>query len=100
MAQPLLLSLAEEAPLDTADIVCDILRDAESLPRLMEIHYLMQEPGLVELVRGLGALSECDRRRLTAYLARHCAGGLHLRQLPTGALILEAADQTRLDESA
>ena len=99
MSQPL-LSLADEVPLDPVDIVRDILRDAESLPRLMEIHYLMQEPGLVELMRGLGALPEGDRRRLAAYLARHCPGPLRVRQLPTGVLILEAADETRLDESA
>ena len=100
MYQPLLSVIAEEAPLDAVDIVRDILRDIESLPRLMELHYLMQEPGLVELMRGLGALPEGDRRRLSAYLARHCAGGLRVRQLPTGALILEAVDETRLDESA
>jgi len=96
----LLSVIAEEMPLDPTEIICDILRDVESLPRLMEIHYLMQEPGLVELMRGLGALPEGDRRRLTAYLARHCADGLRVRQLPAGALILEAADETRLDESA
>jgi len=104
MSQPLLSVIAEEMPLDPVDIVRDIvrdiLRDAESLPRLMEIHYLMQEPGLVELMRGLGALPEGDRRRLSAYLARHCPGGLRVRQLPSGALILEAVHETRLDESA
>ena len=100
MSQPLLSVIAEEMPLDPVDIVRDILRDAESLPRLMEIYYLMQEPGLVELMRGLGALPEADRRRLTAYLARQCPGPLRVRPLPTGALMLEAADETRLDESA
>ncbi len=101
MSQPL-LSLADEAPLDPVDVVCDILRDVESLPRLMEVHYLMQEPGLIELIRGLGALPDCDRFRLSAYLARHRHrhGRLRVRQLPAGALILEAADETRLDESA
>ncbi len=100
MSQPLLSVIAEEMPLDAVDIVRDILRDVESLPRLMELHYLMQEPGLVELIRGLGALPEGDRRRLTAYLARRCPGPLRVRTSPTGALILEAADETRLDESA
>ena len=95
-----MLSFVDETPLDAVDIVCDILRDAESLSRLMEIHYLMQEPGLVELMRRLGALPEADRHRLAAYLARHCPGRLRVRQSPTGALILEAADETRLDESA
>jgi len=60
----------------------------------------MQEPGLIELIRGLGALPDCDRFRLSAYLARHCPARLSVRQLPAGALILEAADETRLDESA
>jgi len=100
MSQPLLSVIAEEMPLDAVDIVRDILRDVESLPRLMELHYLMQEPGLVELMRGLGALPEGDRRRLSAYLARNCPGQLRVRQLPSGALILEAIDETRLDESA
>ncbi len=85
MSQPLLSVIAEEMPLDAVDIVRDILRDAESLPRLMEIHYLMQEPGLVELMRGLGALPEADRRRLTAYLARHCPGQQRVRPLPRRA---------------
>ena len=100
MSQPLLDHFADEAPLDPTDIVCDILRDVESLTRLMEVHYLMQEPGLIELIRGLGALPDCDRFRLSAYLARHCPGGLRVRQLPSGALILEAMHETRLDESA
>jgi len=100
MSQPLLSVIAEEMPLDAVDIVRDILRDIESLPRLMELHYLMQEPGLVELMRGLGALPEGDRTRLRTYLARHCPGQLRVRQLPSGALILEAVDETRLDESA
>jgi hypothetical protein len=100
MSQPLLSFIAEEAPLEPIDIVCDILRDIESLPRLMELHYMMQEPGLVELMRSLGALPDADRARLRAYLARHCRGQLRVRQLPSGALILELAGETRLDESA
>jgi hypothetical protein len=32
--------------------------------------------------------------------ARRCPGPLRVRLSPTGALILEAADETRLDESA
>ncbi len=97
--QPLLEHIADEAPLDPLDIVRDILREVQSLPRLMELHYLMQEPGLIELMRGLGALADDDRRLLNAYLARH-RDRLRLRKLPPGALILEVVDETRLDESA
>jgi len=99
MSQPL-LRLADEAPLDALDIVRDILRDIDSLPRLMEVHYLMQEPGLVDLMRVLGALPDGDRHRLNAYLARHRPARLRVRELPTGGIVLEVADEIRLDESA
>ena len=99
MSQPL-LSLADEAPLDPVDIVHDILRDIGSLPRLMEIHYLMQEPGLVDLMRVLGTLPDSDRHRLSAYLDRHRPARLRLRELPTGGMLLEVTDEIRLNESA
>jgi hypothetical protein len=92
--------VADEAPPHAIDVVRDILREVESLPRLMEVHYLMQEPGLLDILRGLGALSDEDRNQLQEYLARRRQGRLRVRELPTGALILELADKTRFDESA
>ena len=100
MSQLSLEHCVEELPLDPIDIVRDILREVESLPRLMEVHYLMQEPGLPDPMRGLGALEEGDRKRLNAYLARHRLSRLRVRDLSAGALILEALDPTRRDESA
>jgi len=91
---------ADEAPPDALDIVRDILDEVESLPRLIEVHYLMREPGLLDILRALAALSGDDRSRFEEYLSRHHQGGLRARELPTGALILESADETRLNESA
>lgn len=90
----------EDAPPHPLDIVCDILREAESLPRLMEILYLVQEPGLLEIMRGLVALPEEERFRLLQYLARHREHHMYVRELPSGALIIETVEQSPLDESA
>jgi hypothetical protein len=67
--------IPDEAPPLAIDVVRDILREVESLPRLMEAHYLMQEPGLLDIMRGVGALPDDDRNRLQEYLARHRPGG-------------------------
>lgn len=91
---------ADEQPPHPIDIVRDILREADSLSRLIEVHYLAQEPGLLEIMRGLIALSDDERCRLQQYLARRRERYLYVRELPSGALILDTADETRLDESA
>lgn len=93
-----LVAVADEAPPDAVDIVRDILREVESLPRLMEIYYLAQEPGLLDLLRDLGALADDDRRRLQDYFARHRDRCSRVRELPTGGLILELVDQARSDD--
>jgi len=90
----------DDTPLHPLDIVRDILREAESLPRLMEVHYLAQEPGVVEIMRGLIALPDDERFRLQRYLACRRGRRLHVRETPNGALIIEAVDETRLDDSA
>lgn len=81
------------------DIVRDILGEVGNLPRLMEIDYLAREPGLLDILRGLGALGERDRHLLRDYLARHGHKRLGLRELPTGAMVLEFTDRTPLSES-
>jgi hypothetical protein len=80
----------EEGP-HPIDIVRDILRGVESLAALMEIYYLVNEPGLLQIMRGLGALSDDDRSRLQAYLSRHSNAPLRVRELPGGALSMEPA---------
>jgi hypothetical protein len=90
----------EDAPLHPLDIVCDILREVESLPRLMEFLYLVQEPGLLEIIRALVALPEEERFRLLQYLARHREQHMYVRELPSGALIIETVEQSPPDESA
>jgi hypothetical protein len=101
MSPPSRDQIGEEAPPHPVDIVCDILREVETLPRLMEIHYLVQEPGMLDIMRGVGALSDDDRNRLRDYLARHSKARLHVREMPrSGALILELVDETSLDKSA
>jgi hypothetical protein len=90
----------DDTPLRPLDIVRDILREAESLPQLMEVHYLAQEPGLIEIMRGLIALPEDERFRLQHYLACRRGRRLHVGEAPNGALLIEALDETRRDESA
>jgi hypothetical protein len=92
--------MADDTPLHPLDIVRDILREAENLPRLMEVHYLAQEPGLVEIMRSLTALPDEERFRLQHYLARRRGRRLYTRESPNGALIIEPADEARHDESA
>lgn len=65
----------------------------------MEVHYLLQEPGLLDIMRGLGALADDDRNRLRHFLVRN-QGRLSVRERPVGKLILEFADKTSLDKSA
>ncbi len=91
--------MADDTPLHPLDIVRDILREAESLPRLMEVHYITQEPGLIEIMRGLIALPDDERFRLQHYLAGRRGRRLHVRETPNGALIIAAVDETQLDES-
>jgi hypothetical protein len=100
MYQLWLDELADEAPLHPIDIVRDILAQVESLPRLMEIHYLLREPGLLEIMRGLGSLPEDERQRLLEYLSRHDQKRLRVRQSPTGTLILEFVDEIPFDGGA
>jgi hypothetical protein len=100
MSPPSRDQIEEEAPPHPADIVREILCEVENLPRLMEAHYLLQEPGLLDIMRGLGALADDDRNRLQEYLVRHRQELLRVRELPTGALILELKDKTSLDKSA
>jgi hypothetical protein len=97
---PSLDEIEDEAPPHPIDIVRDILGELGSLPRLMEIDYLAREPGLLDIMRGLAALGDGERRLLRDYLARHGNKRLDVRELPTGALVLEFADRASLSESA
>jgi hypothetical protein len=92
--------IGDDTPIEPLDIVRDILRDAESLPRLIEVHYLAQEPGLIEIMRGLIALPDEERFRLQHYLASRRSRRLHVREAPNGALMIAAVDEARLDEGA
>jgi hypothetical protein len=74
---------------DPVDIVCDILREVDSLQVLLEVHYLILEPGLLEIMRRVAAVPDEDRRRLLAYLSRHSNAPLRVRELPAGGLLLE-----------
>ena|SRR5579863_5062304 len=89
-----------QAPPHPIDIIRDLLDEVGSLPRLMEIHYLLQEPVLLDIMRRLGSLAEDDRRRLREYLARCGEARLGVRELPAGTLILECAHETPFDQGA
>lgn len=92
--------MAEEAPPHPIDVVRDILHDVGSLPRLMEVHYLLQEPALLDIMRSVAALPLGDRERLREYLARTGPQRLGVRELSACALVLELADEKPLDKSA
>lgn len=76
--------------LDPIDIVRDILAQAETLPRLMEIHYLVQEPGMLDVVRCMAALPDDDRARLQSFLkAQGTPSLLRVREAGPGVLRIE-----------
>jgi hypothetical protein len=88
MSQPWPDSVDDEEALHPTDIVRVILREVGTLSRLIEIHYFSQEPGLLNILRGMGALTDEDRATLDDYLHRHSGKGLSVRELPNGALMI------------
>ncbi len=99
MSRRWLEEVADEPLPHPIDIVRDILDQAESLPRLMEIHYLAREPALLEIMRGLGSLPDDDRERLREYLARHRQKPLGVRVSPSGTLFLECVGASTSDNT-
>ncbi len=100
MSQPLLNEIAADQPPHTIDVIRDILLDAGNLPRLMEVYYLAREPGLLEILRGLSTLPDGDRKLLQQYIVRESERPLRVRELPTGAIILELQEEPRRQERA
>jgi len=92
-------SPGEELP-HPFDVICEILRDVGSLTRLIEIYYMVQEPGLLDILSGLSALSDDERTKLKAFLERREQLLLRLREDRRGALILEWREESELDRSA
>lgn len=88
MSQPWPDPIADEEALHPTDIVRVILQGAGTLSRLIEIHYFSQEPGFLNILRGLGALTDEDRATLDDYLHRHSGKSLSVRELPNGALMI------------
>lgn len=100
MSQLSLNDLAADTPPHTIDIIRDILHDAGNLPKLMEVYYLAQEAGLLEIMRGLSTLSDDDRKRLQEYMIRRRHRALRVRELPTGAMMMELQEEPRREEGA
>lgn len=81
---------APEVELHPIDILRDILAQAGTLSRLMEVHYLVQEPGMLDIVRCLAALPEDDRVRLLRFLqAQGSPSQLRVREAGPGVVRLE-----------
>ncbi|AXK79985.1 hypothetical protein DW352_05295 [Pseudolabrys taiwanensis] len=79
-----------EIELHAIDIVRDILARAGTLPRLMEVHYLMQEPDLFEIVRCMTALPDKERAKLLQFFEKHgMLSRLRVREVGGRALHLE-----------
>jgi hypothetical protein len=81
------------------DVVRDILQDVGSLSLLMEVHYLAKEPGLLEIMRGLVALSEEDRQLLQTFLVRD-GHSVCVSATATGGVAIERVNAARLNKSA
>lgn len=85
----------DEAEPHPIDIIRDILRESENLPRLMETFYLAQEPGLLEIIRALVSLPEDERFRLLQYLSRHREEHMYVREEPSGALVIDSVERSK-----
>ena len=92
--------LSGEEPPHPLDVICEILRDVGSLSRLIEMYYLVQEPGLLDIVSGLSALSDDERAKLQTFLERREQLLLRLREDRKGALVLEWREGSQSDTSA
>lgn len=92
MSQPSLDD--HEVELHTIDLVRDILARAGTLPRLMEVHYMMQEPDLFEIVRCMLALPDIERAKLLRFFEMQGAvSQLRVREVGGGVLRLERDPQ-------
>jgi len=92
MSQPSLDD--REVGLDTIDLVRDILARAGTLPRLMEVQYLMQEPDLFEIIRCMTALPDIERAKLLRFFQKQGSPSrLRVRELGAGILRLECTKQ-------
>lgn len=90
-----------EPELDTIDIVRAILAQTGTLSRLMEIHYLVQEPGVLDAVRYVAGLPDGDRARLLGFLtAQGSPSQLHVREVEPGVLHLEYEKKSHLRRMA
>ncbi|HEX2653233.1 MAG TPA: hypothetical protein VHN11_06240 [Xanthobacteraceae bacterium] len=95
MSQPSLNSPESEDSLHSTDVVREILQEVGSLSRLMQLHYLAQEPGLLEIMYRLAALSDDGRAKLEAFLAKAQGDALNVREDSAGSLILEWQENQR-----
>ncbi|MCK9917361.1 hypothetical protein MXD81_50300 [Microbacteriaceae bacterium K1510] len=92
MSQPSLDD--RELELHSIDLVRDILARAGTLPRLMEVHYLMQEPDLFEIVRCMLALPDTERAKLLRFFEKQAKlSQFRVREVGIGVLRLECDEQ-------
>jgi len=84
------LDQADEASIHPIDVVREILSRVGGLPRLMELSYLVQEPGVLDIVRALASLCDEDRDKLHAFLTANSDCALRLRETARGSIVLES----------
>jgi hypothetical protein len=77
----------EDSP-DPIDVVSEILREVGSMSRLMQLCYLAQEQGLLDIMFSLGTLSDSGRAKLEAFMAKGQQAALNVREDSAGALVL------------
>ncbi|AXK79671.1 hypothetical protein DW352_03535 [Pseudolabrys taiwanensis] len=78
----------------TIDLVRDILARAGTLPRLLEVHYMMQEPDLFEVIRCVTALPDEERAKLLRFFEQHGAPSrFRVQEVGPGTLRLERDPQ-------
>jgi hypothetical protein len=89
MSQPWLDPLEGDDSPHPVDVVSEVLRDVGSLSRLMQVCYLVREPGLLDIMFGLGALSDDARAKFQVFMAKGQSAKLNVHEDAAGALVLE-----------
>lgn len=73
----------------THEIVFGILAEIGGLPRLMELVYFADEPGLLEVARWLASISDDGRRQLEEFVRTTGAAAVQIERPEPNRLTIE-----------
>jgi hypothetical protein len=77
----------------THEIVFGILAEIGGLPRLMELVYFADEPGLLEAARWLASISDDGRRQLEEFVRTAGAGAVQIERTEPNRLTIELVER-------